>query len=100
MELNAAYLRFFVVFPLVMILAYFGLRIFLFRYTPLLGRGRRIQVLERMTLHSRAYLYVVRVGEDYLLLAALPGSISLLKDLGPDWDAGYLQQEAGPTAPG
>ena len=95
MELYAAYLRFFVAFPLVMILAWFGLRFLLPRFAPMLGMGRRIQVLERVALHSRAYLYVVKVGEDYLLLAAAPGSVTLLKDLGPDWAENSLLQETG-----
>ncbi|MGI6307386.1 MAG: FliO/MopB family protein [Dethiobacteria bacterium] len=99
MELYAAYLRFFVAFPLVMILAWFGLRFLLPRFAPMLGMGRRIQVLERVALHSRAYLYVVKVGEDYFLLAAAPGSVTLLKDLGPDWAENSLLQETGCMAP-
>ena len=95
MELYGAYLRFFVFFPLVMVLAYFGLRFLLPRYAPLWGVGRNIQVLEKVALHSRAHLYVVRAGEDYLLLAVVPGNVTLLKDLGPDWAAEYLQQETG-----
>lgn len=95
MDLYGAYLRFFVFFPLVMLLAYFGLRFLLPRYAPLLGAGRKIQVLEKVALHSRACLYVVRAGENYLLLAVVPGNVTLLKDLGPDWAASYMQQETG-----
>ncbi|MEW5919734.1 MAG: flagellar biosynthetic protein FliO [Bacillota bacterium] len=85
MELYQAYLRLLLVFPLVIILAYFGLRFFLGRFAPAFGMGRRVQVLERTALNSRTFLYVVKVGDDYLLVGLTANNVVLLKDLGPGW---------------
>ena len=85
MELYVAYLRLLIAFPLVMILAYWGLRFLLPRLAPVWGTGKRIQVVERTALHSRAFLYVVKVGEDYFLLATTQNSVTFLKDLGQSW---------------
>lgn len=99
MDLYIAYLRLFIAFPLVMALAYWGLRFLLPRFAPVWGAGKRIQVVERAALHSRAFLYVVKVGEDYLLLAVTQGSITFLKDLGPSWAENSILTETG-NAPG
>ena len=85
MELYQAALRLLLVFPLVIILTYFGLRFFLRRFAPAFGIGRRVQVLERSALNSRTFLYVVKVGDDYLLLGTTATTVVLLKDLGPHW---------------
>ena len=98
MELYSAYLRLLVAFPLVMILAYWGLRFLLPRFAPALGMGKKIQVVERVALHPRAFLYIVKVGEDYFLLAATHSSVTLLKDLGRAWAEDSLLTETG-TAP-
>ncbi len=85
MEVYQAALRLLLVFPLVIILTYFGLRYFLGRFAPAFGMGRRVQVLERSALNNRTFLYVVKVGDDYLLVGATVNSVVLLKDLGPHW---------------
>ena len=95
MELYTAYLRLLVAFPLVMILAYWGLRFILPRFAPVWSMGGEIQVMERAALHSRAFLYVVKVGEDYFLLAATHSSVTLLKDLGRSWAEDSLLTETG-----
>jgi flagellar biogenesis protein FliO len=56
------------------------------RFTPSLQRGGRISVVERFPLSPKVLLLVVKVGEEYLLLAIGANSVTLLKDLGPDWE--------------
>ena len=89
MDLYHAALRLLLVFPLVIILTYFGLRFFLGRFAPAFGLGRRVQVLERSALNSRTFLYVVKVGDDYLLVGTTASTVVLLKDLGPNWGEDY-----------
>ncbi len=89
MELYQAALRLLLVFPLVIILTYFGLRFFLKRFAPAFGMGRRVQVLERSALNSRTFIYVVKAGDDYLLVGTTANSVVLLKDLGPHWGEDY-----------
>lgn len=84
METYYAFLRLLVAFPLVLILAYFGVRFFLKRYGPAFSLGRRVQVIERVALDSRTYLYVVKVGDEYLLLSSGQGGVMLLKELGTE----------------
>ena len=86
MELFYAYLKLFVAFPAVMVLLYFTLRYLLPRFAPALGMGRRLRVIERLALNNRTFLYVVNLDKQYLLLAATPHTVTLLKDLGEDWD--------------
>ena len=89
MELYQAYLKVLLVFPLILILAYCGLRFFLGRFAPALGMGRRLQVLERTALNSRTFLFVVKAGEEYLLIGTSANTVVLLKDLGRDWEKDY-----------
>lgn len=84
------YLRLLIAFPLVVILTYFCLRFFLPRFAPSLGMGRRIQVVERAALNNRTFLYIIKVGKDYLLLASTGGGVTLLKDLGTSLDNVFL----------
>lgn len=86
MELYYAYLRLLVAFPLVIVLIYFGLRFLMPYFAPALGMGRRMKVVERLALSNRTFLYVVKVDDAYLLLAATPNAVNLLKELGEDWE--------------
>jgi flagellar biosynthetic protein FliO len=86
MELYYAYLRLLVAFPLVIVLIYFGLRFLLPYFAPALGMGRRMKVVERLALNNRTFLYVVKVDREYLLLATTSNAVTLLKDLGKDWE--------------
>ena len=86
MELYYAYLRLLVAFPLVIALIYFGLRFLMPYFAPALGMGRRMKVVERLALSNRTFLYVVKVDDAYLLLAATPNAVNLLKELGEDWE--------------
>ena len=86
MELYYAYLRLLVAFPLVIALIYFGLRFLMPYFAPAMGMGRRMKVVERLALSNRTFLYVVKVDGAYLLLAATPNAVTLLKELGEGWE--------------
>ena len=88
-NLMGAYLRLLVAFPLVIILAYYGLRYVLKNFGPALSMGRRVQVVERTALNARTFLYVIRVGNSYLLVCSSPSGVSLLKDLGENWEESF-----------
>ncbi len=101
MDLYQATLRLLLVFPLVIILIFFGLRYFLKRFAPTFGIGRRVQVLERSALNSRTFIYVVKAGDDYLLVGTTANTVVLLKDLGPHWGENcYGDNEKGETHSG
>lgn len=100
MDLYLAYLRLFLVFPLVLILAYYGLRFFLSRFAPAFSMGRRVQVLERTALNSRTFLYVVKAGDDYLLVGLCNNNMILLKDLGPHWGRDFYAELLNAPLPG
>ena len=95
MELYKVYLRLLLVYPLIIVLAYFGLRFFLHRFAPAFGLGRRVQVLERTALNNRTFLFVVKVDEDYLLIGVSAYTIALLKELGPDWGKDFYDNKEG-----
>ncbi|HAA35147.1 MAG TPA: flagellar biosynthetic protein FliO [Firmicutes bacterium] len=86
MELYYAYLRLLVAFPLVIALIYFGLRFLMPYFAPAMGMGRRMKVVERLALSNRTFLYVVKVDGAYLLLAATPNAVTLLKELDEGWE--------------
>lgn len=92
MELYYAYLRLLIAFPLIIALIYFGLRFLLPYCTPAFGGGaRRIKVVERAALNNRAFLYIVKVDDQYLLLAATINSVTLLKELGEKKEASLAE---------
>ncbi len=106
MDLFYAYLKLLVAFPIVIILLYFVLRYLLPRFAPALGMGRRLKVVERLALSNRTFLYVVSLDKQYLLLAATPNTVTLIKDLGEEWEdplqelseTGKIPQEPLPFA--
>lgn len=92
------YLRLLVALPLVLLLAYYGLRYLLKSFGPAFQMGRRVQVVERTALNARTFLYVIRVGNSYLLVSSSPSGVNLLKDLGDNWEEEYPLELAGQTA--
>lgn len=94
MEIYYAYLKLLVALPVVILLAYYGLPLVMRRFAPSLGMGRRVQVIERTALNARTFLYVVKAGKNYLLLAVSQAGVTLLKDLGDDWEEGYEEEMA------
>ncbi len=92
------YLRILVALPLVLLLAYYGLRYLLKNFGPAFHMGRRVQVVERTALNARTFLYVIRVGNSYLLVSSSPSGVNLLKDLGENWEEDYPWELAGQAA--
>jgi len=85
MDLYNAYLRLFIYFPLVLFLIYFFLRILLRRLGPSLSSESRISIVERVMISPRVFLLVVRVGDEYFLLSSSATGVTLLKELGSNW---------------
>jgi flagellar biosynthetic protein FliO len=99
MEIYSAYLKLLIVFSFTIALTYFCLRFFLQRFGSVFGMGRRIKVMERVVLGTRAHLYVVKVGDEYLLIASAPNGITLLKELGKGWEEdGHGEELIGKNA--
>ncbi len=94
MDLYLAYLRLFLAFPLVLLLIFFCFRYIIPRFAPALGMGGSVQVVERIALTSRTMLFVVRAGDEYLLLASSANGVTLLKVLEEGYSAKYAG--AGP----
>lgn len=101
MDVYYAYLRLLIAFPLVIVAAYFGLRFLLSRYGAALSMGNRVRVVERVALGTRTFLYVVKVGKEFLLIAATSNGVFLLKDLGEaeEFAGEYLDGGGGADAP-
>lgn len=91
MDFYFAYLRLFLAFPLVILLIYLCFRYVIPRFAPALGMGGSVQVMERVVLNTRTTLFVVRVGDEYLLLASSANGVTLLKVL----EEGYSDKYAG-----
>jgi flagellar biogenesis protein FliO len=89
MDLYLAYLRLFLAFPLVLLLIFFCFRYIIPRFAPALGMGGSVQVVERIALTSRTTLFVVRAGDEYLLLASSANGVTLLKVLEEGYSAKY-----------
>lgn len=83
MEIFQLLVRMMAALAVVLILAYISLKLGLPRLyqggTPAAG----MEVVDRLALSPRAWLFIVKVGEDYLLLGVNGGSITYLKELSP-----------------
>jgi flagellar biogenesis protein FliO len=89
MDLYLAYLRLFLAFPLVLLLIFLCFRYIIPRFAPALGMGGSVQVVERVVLNARTTLFVVRAGDEYLLLASSANGVTLLKVLEEGYGAKY-----------
>ncbi|MGI6096681.1 MAG: FliO/MopB family protein [Dethiobacteria bacterium] len=73
-------LKLFVFLPLIVLLAYLIIR-YWGRLQGLSGdRQATVKILERVAIDNRSALYLVQFGESYLLLAAGPQGLNLLKE--------------------
>ena len=90
MDLYLAYLRLFLAFPLVLLLIFLCFRYIIPRFAPALGMGGSVQVVERVVLNARTTLFVVRAGDEYLLLASSANGVTLLKVLEEGSSAKYV----------
>jgi len=85
---------------LVCVLAWWVLR-WMARHSPTLpgSAGRAVHVVERTVLDARTALYVVRVGERWLLLGVAERALTLLAELRPEDLPTDLRDPRG-SAPG
>ncbi len=81
-ELVAALIRIVILLPVVCGLAYLTVRFGLGRskYLAAFGNGRRMQVLEQVSMGAKCGLTLVRVGNRYLLFAHRENCIILVSD--------------------
>jgi len=54
------------------------------RFVPGPGRGRRIQVVETVTMEPRRSLHLVKIGDRVLLVGSTDGGMSLLAEFTED----------------
>lgn len=66
--------------PVVILLAYISLRL-TNQYLSKQGRGKNIQILERVPLNNKSALCVVKAGQDYLVLGISENNIQVIKKL-------------------
>ena len=67
-------------------LAYLLFRVLLPRFGLTSSNAESIEVLERLSLEPGKSIFIVRVGEQHLLIGVAEGSVSLLKEI-EDYDA-------------
>lgn len=60
------------------------------------GHGRRLAVLEQITVGKDEKLLVVRMGERVYFLAVTQGGVTTLRELSPEEAAPWLDDQAGP----
>ncbi|HAP32652.1 MAG TPA: hypothetical protein DCQ14_06350 [Firmicutes bacterium] len=100
-EVNYAFFRLFIAFPIVILLIYGVLRYLLPRFMQPAGYSKNIKILESAALNPRTHLYIVQIKNHYLLLASSSGEVRLLKDLGETWREGSPEPEHdGPLSSG
>jgi flagellar biogenesis protein FliO len=76
----AAYLERLATIALVLVALYFAARRF-GRTSPFVRSGRRLRLLESMTLSQNAALYVVQVGARFFLIGSAPAGVWALAEL-------------------
>jgi len=81
---------------LVMALAYFSLRLGLPRLYPSGTEKKIVSVIERTALAPKVWVYVVKVGEELLLVGVNGTSITYLKELPPELGEGMEEGDMGP----
>ena len=79
-DLWKALLRLVIFLPLVLLLAYWSIRIGASRGQMWQG-SRNLQVMERIALGTKAGLCIVKVGREYYLIGISEQKIELLKEL-------------------
>ncbi|NLX92226.1 MAG: FliO/MopB family protein [Firmicutes bacterium] len=84
MDFYNSYVRLFIYFPLVLLFLYFILQL-LKRFSLSPSPESRIYVVEKVMISPRVLLLVVRVGDEYLLLSAGASGVTLIKELGKNW---------------
>jgi len=75
-----AFMRLVVSLPVVLLLAYFGIRYASARRFYGLGGERRMRLVEQLPIGPKGFLSLVEVGGRYYLLAQQEASITLIKE--------------------
>jgi len=82
LDIFLLFFRMVLVLALVLVLAYFSLRLGLPKLYPGSPSGTRLMtVVERLALAPKSWLYIVKVGEEFLLIGVDGGEITYLKEL-------------------
>ncbi len=82
MDIFLLFFRMVVVLAFVLALAYFSLRLGLPKLYPgIPSENKLMTVVERLALAPKAWIYIVKVGEEFLLIGVDGGSITYLKEL-------------------
>lgn len=80
--------------PVVILLAYISLRL-TNQYLSKQGKGKSIQVMERIPINNKSTLCVVKAGEEYLLLGVSDNNIQMIKKLEKDEVVDYAAYNQG-----
>jgi len=82
-ELLTALVRIIILLPLVCVLAYFTVRFGLGRskYLAAYGNGKRMRVLEQLSMGPKCGLTLTQVGDRYMLFAHQEGCIILVAEM-------------------
>ncbi|NLC77284.1 MAG: flagellar biosynthetic protein FliO [Clostridia bacterium] len=86
-ELWTAVLRIVIFLPLVLLLAYFSIKVGASRGQMWTGSGN-LRLVERIALGPKAGLCIVKVGQEYYLIGVSEQKVELLKEL-----PHYVEQE-------
>lgn len=90
-ELFFSTLKLLVALPIVILLAYISLRLtnkYLYRQ----NQGKNIQVLERVPIHNKSSLCVVKVFEDYMIIGVGEDNFQVIKTLNQEEIEYYTHQ--------
>ncbi|PKM81943.1 MAG: flagellar biosynthetic protein FliO [Firmicutes bacterium HGW-Firmicutes-13] len=98
MEYFALFMKMMLALALVLALAYFSLKLGFPRLYPAgFSRERNMAVVERLALTPKAWLYIVKVGEELLLMGVDGTNITYLKELPPELAQRLDFTEQGPA---
>ncbi|MDO9593090.1 MAG: flagellar biosynthetic protein FliO [Erysipelotrichaceae bacterium] len=75
-----SYIKLFLAFPAIILLAYFSLRLSA-RFSQGVSRGETLRVVEKVALHKNQYLLIVKAGTAYHLMSSTDHEIKLLRSL-------------------
>jgi len=75
-----ALLRIMITLPIVLVMAYFTIKLVFGRKTMIHHKGS-LQIIEQISLGNRAFLVITKVADDYYLLGVTEQQIQLLSKL-------------------
>lgn len=66
--------------PAVLLLVYISFK-FQNQYLSKINQGKNIQIIEKVPLHNKSFLCVVKIGKDYMALGVTENKIEVIKTL-------------------